>query len=193
VAGAAEAPVVVPAARSGGKLDPEFLAMSPAPTPPPQRCRQPSQAATDVIELLEVIWERSRDTLSPIVSTSQLRALYALEREEGINLRALGEVLGSAPPSVSRLCDRMKSLGLVERSPSPVSRRELELRLTTQGRFYLQELRKQREQDLTETLDAMSFTEREALVKGLKGLRVIFEAAESSGRCVSPQSALQTD
>ncbi|MFF5447611.1 MarR family winged helix-turn-helix transcriptional regulator [Streptomyces sp. NPDC012888] len=150
--------------------------MSPAPTPPTQRRRRAAQAATEVVELLEVVWERSRDALSQPVSTSQLRALYAIEREEGINLRTLGEVLGSTAPSVSRLCDRMRSLGLVERSPSPVSRRELELRLTEQGRVYLQELREQREHDLTEALGTMSFAEREELLKGLRGMRNAFEA-----------------
>ncbi|MFJ8659721.1 MarR family winged helix-turn-helix transcriptional regulator [Streptomyces sp. NPDC093795] len=190
--------VIVPAALSGGEFDPESLAMSSAPTPPLQRCRQAAQASTDAIEALEAVWERSRDALSPTVSTSQLRALHALEREEGINLRTLGEVLGSASPSMSRLCDRMKSLGLVERTPSPVSRRELELRLTAQGKFYLQDLRKQREQALTEMLDAMSFAEREELVKGLKGMKNALEAAgaqeaaESARRCGPPLSAPYT-
>lgn len=75
---------------------------------------------------------------------SQLRVLYTLDREEGINLRMLAEALGSASPSVSRLCDRLQATGLVERAPSPVSRRELELRLTSHGKAYLVDLRMRR-------------------------------------------------
>lgn len=71
-------------------------------TNPAESQREPqetTQAARELIELLEVLWERGRDMVSSTpVSASQLRVLYSLDREEGINLRALGELLGSAPP-----------------------------------------------------------------------------------------------
>ncbi|MFF3290463.1 MarR family winged helix-turn-helix transcriptional regulator [Streptomyces sp. NPDC003023] len=141
---------------------------SPASLPP--RTSEAARAAGDVIEVLEVIWERGRDTASTQVSGSQLRVLYALERREGINLRTLGEMLRAAPPSVSRLCDRLQSLGFVERSASPASRRELELRLSALGKSYLRELREKRERELTEALDAMPGARRAALLQGLRGL-----------------------
>lgn len=150
------------------------------PAAQPSRFPETAEAACDVIEVLEVLWERSRDTASTPVSPSQLRVLYALEREEGINLRTLGELLGSTPPSMSRLCDRLKGLGLVERSPSPVSRRELELRLTADGKAYLRELRESRELELTAALDAMPAARREDLLKGLKGLGRVFAGAQAS-------------
>jgi DNA-binding MarR family transcriptional regulator len=151
--------------------------MDHTPAARPLRCSEAAEAACDVIEVLEVLWERGRDTASTPVSPSQLRVLYALERVEGINLRTLGELLHSAPPSVSRLCDRLKGLGLVERSPSPVSRRELELRLTTSGKSYLRELREKRELDLTAVLGAMSPARREDLLTGLQGLGSVFAEA----------------
>ncbi|MER7112480.1 MarR family transcriptional regulator [Streptomyces sp. NPDC000229] len=49
-------------------------------------------------------------------------------------MRGLGEVLGSTPSSVSRMCDRLEALWFVARSPSSASRREVELRLTGRGR-----------------------------------------------------------
>lgn len=153
--------------------------MDSSPASPPPRTREASRAACDVIEVLEVIWERGRDTASTPVSASQLRVLYALERKEGINLRTLGDMLGAAPPSVSRLCDRLQSLGFVERTPSPASRRELELRLSAHGRAYLRELREKRELELTEALDAMSRTRRADLLQGLRGLgRLLREPGE---------------
>lgn len=132
--------------------------------------------ASEVIELLEVLWEHGRDAVSPApVSTSQLRVLYTLDREEGINQRSLGEVLGAAPSSVSRLCDRLQALGFVERAPSPVSRRELELRLTAQGRTYLRDLRARREEALLASIAAMPAAARQALVDGLAGFRHALE------------------
>ncbi|MFE3323723.1 MarR family winged helix-turn-helix transcriptional regulator [Streptomyces sp. NPDC059176] len=109
--------------------------------------------------------------MSTSLSTSQLRALRSLERKEGINLRALGDVLGSAPSSVSRLCHRLESLGFVERTRSSVSRRELELRLTDRGRRCLAELRARREGVLMAAIEAMAPASRIALLEGLDGFR----------------------
>ncbi|MGY1439348.1 MarR family winged helix-turn-helix transcriptional regulator [Streptomyces reniochalinae] len=140
------------------------------PIPPGHNTRDTAQRASEVIELLEVLWERGRNAASTTpVSPSQLRVMYCVDRDEGMNLRALGEALGSAPSSVSRLCDRLEAIGFVERSPSPTSRRELELRLTGRGRAYLTHLREQREEALLGMLDGMRVREREALLKGLRG------------------------
>ncbi|MFJ9809167.1 MarR family winged helix-turn-helix transcriptional regulator [Streptomyces sp. NPDC101158] len=138
--------------------------------PSPREPQQTTEAARELIELLEVLWERGRDMVSPTpVSASQLRVLYSLDREEGISLRTLGELLGSAPPSVSRMCDRLEALGFVRRLPSPVSRRQLELHLTARGKAYLRDLRAQREEALLAVISAMSPTSRKALLRGLTG------------------------
>ncbi len=135
-------------------------------------------AAREVIELLEVMWEQGKDAASASpVSASQLRVLYCLDREEGMNLRTLGDRLGSAPSSVSRLCDRLQALGFLERSPSPVSRRELELHLTRQGKNHLRDLRLKREEALQATIAVMPPKARAALLAGLEGFR---EATEST-------------
>ncbi|MGP3990087.1 MarR family winged helix-turn-helix transcriptional regulator [Streptomyces sp. 3N207] len=159
------------------------------PSPPGRNARDATQRAGEVIELLEVLWERGRNAVPTApVSPSQLRVMYCVDRDEGMNLRTLGEALGSAPSSVSRLCDRLEAIGFVERSPSPTSRRELELRLTRRGRAYLRNLRQQREEALFEILAAMPSREREALLKGLKGFVSAAEGASSY-----PSSAVPTE
>ncbi|MFJ7066000.1 MarR family winged helix-turn-helix transcriptional regulator [Streptomyces sp. NPDC101115] len=151
--------------------------MNSNPAPSPREPQQTAEAARELIELLEVLWERGRDMVSATpVSASQLRVLYSLDREEGISLRTLGDLLGSAPPSVSRMCDRLEALGFVQRLPSPVSRRQLELHLTVHGKAYLRELRAQREAALLAVIDDMSPTSRKALLRGLTGFH------ESLGR-----------
>ncbi|MEU7568612.1 MarR family transcriptional regulator [Streptomyces fradiae] len=135
-----------------------------------------ARAAGEVIELLEILWEHGREMVSPApVSATQLKVLYALEREDGINLRTLCELLGSAPSSVSRLCDRLEALGFVERFPSSVSRRELELRLTGRAKAYLGDLRARREDVLKATIAAMPPSARASLLEGLHGFRASLE------------------
>nr|WP_234320053.1 MarR family transcriptional regulator [Streptomyces sp. SBT349] len=152
------------------------------PPAPRRRSADAARAASDVIELLEVLWERGRDAASPVpVSSSQLRVLYILERDEGINLRGLGDLLGAAPSSVSRLCDRLQAVGFVERATSQTSRRELELRLTAGGRRFLAELRERREEALTAAIATMTPAARSALVEGLAGFRTAVGNSERLG------------
>ncbi|MCX4820951.1 MarR family transcriptional regulator [Streptomyces sp. NBC_01142] len=167
--------------------------MSTDPPPAPQRSIKAAQAACEVIELLEVLWERGRDATGPsAVSPPQLRVLYSLEREEGINLRTLGRLLGSAPSSASRLCDRLEALGFVERTPSPVSRRELTLRLTSHGRAHLVELRARRERILLTAIKAMRPASRAALLDGLNGFRDAAQATDLARGHSPPVSPAQS-
>ncbi|MFG2862276.1 MarR family winged helix-turn-helix transcriptional regulator [Streptomyces sioyaensis] len=152
-----------------------------------------AEAAREVIELLEVLWERGKDAVSTApVSTSQLRVLYAVEHEEGISLRALSEVLGAAPSSASRLCDRLQALGFIDRSPSPSSGRELQLRLTGKGLSYLFSLRAQREEALLPAIATMPAATRTALVKGLTGLQWAVEATAPTQPQAPPHKGAQS-
>ncbi|GHF50819.1 MarR family winged helix-turn-helix transcriptional regulator [Streptomyces fimicarius] len=140
----------------------------------PHRGFRPSsreQASADAVaasELLEVLWGRGQESAaSGTVSPSQLRALLVIERQEGTNLRALGEALGSSAPSVSRLCDRMEAMGLLQRAPSPTSRREVELRLSPRGRALLEEYRALRAAELNAVLERMDPAALASLAEGL--------------------------
>jgi DNA-binding MarR family transcriptional regulator len=116
-------------------------------------------------ELLEVLWGRA--STAP-ASASQLRVLFILEHNEGINLRTLADCLASTPPSTSRLCDRLQAAGFVERVVSPASRREVRLHLSSRGRAFLVDLRARREQALRSVLDQMPAAKRTALLEGLE-------------------------
>ncbi|MFH8629220.1 MarR family winged helix-turn-helix transcriptional regulator [Streptomyces lydicus] len=139
-------------------------------------------AASELIELLEVLWDQGRDAVPTApVSLSQLRVLYAVERDEGINLRTLSRLLDAAPSSVSRLCDRLQAIGYLKRAPHPSSGRELELRLTGQGVAYLVGLRARREEALRSFIARMPRGERAALTEGLTGFRTVVDAASPIG------------
>ncbi|WP_329343029.1 MarR family transcriptional regulator [Streptomyces sp. NBC_00663] len=115
-------------------------------------------------ELLEVLWGRA--STAP-ASASQLRVLFVLEHNDGINLRTLADHLASTPPSTSRLCDRLQAAGFVERVVSPANRREVRLHLSGRGRAFLVDLRARREQALRAVLDQMPAAKRTALMEGL--------------------------
>ncbi|MFE5494503.1 MarR family winged helix-turn-helix transcriptional regulator [Streptomyces virginiae] len=123
---------------------------------------------SELIELLEVVWERGRDTASAApVSSAQARVLFLVEANEPLNLRELGRLLEAAPPSVTRLCDRLQAVGYLERHPGADDRREVLLRLTPAGRTYLERLRDRRQEVLAEAMAAMPEASRAALATGL--------------------------
>ncbi|SFJ69432.1 MarR family transcriptional regulator [Amycolatopsis regifaucium] len=99
---------------------------------------------------------------------SQVRAAVALDHHDGLNLRALAELLGSTPPLVSRLCDRLEAVGFLERLPSSASRRQITLRLSDRGHAYLRDLRARRRESLQAVLAKLTPETRAALATGLR-------------------------
>ncbi|HEX7301775.1 MarR family winged helix-turn-helix transcriptional regulator [Lentzea sp.] len=129
------------------------------------------QVLTQVVEQIEVMWERSKDVSPAPISVSQLRVMFVLEKSSGTNLRALGEALDAAPSSVSRLCDRLQAVGFLDRALSPTSRREVELSLSERGRAYLLDLRERRREHLREIVGELPPAARSTLVSGLRKFR----------------------
>ncbi|MFJ6797279.1 MarR family winged helix-turn-helix transcriptional regulator [Streptomyces sp. NPDC091268] len=146
---------------------------------PPHAEEQGALDACAVAELLEILWCSNQDTAVGPVPPSQLRALTVIEQRAGINLRDLGEALGSAPPAVSRLCDRLEAAGLLERSRGRINRREVELTLSRRGSAVLAETRALRARKAAEVLRRMSPQDRHSLAEGLAAFR---EAAASDVR-----------
>ncbi|UOY00386.1 MarR family winged helix-turn-helix transcriptional regulator [Blastococcus sp. PRF04-17] len=79
---------------------------------------------------------RAADKLGS-VSVVQLRALSVLRELGTATLRDLAAHMGVTVSTTSRLVDRLVAADLVDRRPSPRSRRELELRIAPTGRATL--------------------------------------------------------
>jgi DNA-binding MarR family transcriptional regulator len=135
-----------------------------------------AEMAAAVVESLDALHGRGLESLpGGPVPPSQLRALRAIERCEGINLRALAQVLGSRPPATSRLCDRMEADDLIRRTPSSNSRREVELWLSPRARRVLAEVRSARVQELQEILRTLPADTLDGLSAHLSLLQTAIE------------------
>ena len=97
---------------------------------------------------------RAADRLGEL-SVVQLRALTVLHELGTANLGQLAEGLDVTVSTTSRLVDQLVAAGLVERRPSPRTRREIELRVSRSG---------------TETLDRYDDLRLEGLRTGLDRL-----------------------
>jgi DNA-binding MarR family transcriptional regulator len=119
-------------------------------------------------QALFVVLDGVRERAQTVLSASQLRALQAIERDEGLNLGALADSLGMLLSSASRLADRLVATGMVARTAGTIDRREVSLHLTAYGRKVLADLSADRQRRLEQVLSAMAPAARTALLRGLR-------------------------
>lgn len=140
--------------------------------PTSEPVRAAARQVQGIVELLDILWEQARSqTPPPYIPASQLRVMCIVDREDGIRMRDLTQLLGAAPPSVSRLIDRLQALGFVERRACPDSRREVLLSITPAGHNQLARIRELRDQLLHQAIAAMPSRRRTALTDGLTSLQ----------------------
>lgn len=101
------------------------------------------------------------------LSVVQLRALTVLRGLGEPNLGQLAAGMGVTVSTTSRLVDRLVTAGLVDRQPSPRSRRELVLVLTPPGREILERYDELRLEELRGLLDRLPSDRRGPVLAAL--------------------------
>jgi DNA-binding MarR family transcriptional regulator len=122
-------------------------------------------ALDDAASALMAVWSRAHNAADVPVPSTQLRALFVLERGP-VNVSNLAGELGALVSSASRLCDRLEAAGLLSRDIGR-DRREVTVRVSADGRALLDRLRTRRREDLTRVLAEMPAPARAALLWGL--------------------------
>jgi DNA-binding MarR family transcriptional regulator len=103
------------------------------------------------------------------VSIVQLRALTVLRALGEANLGGLATAMGVTVSTASRLVDRLVTSGLVDRQPSPRSRRELALTLAPAGLGLLDQYDRLRLEALRAGLHALPGDARSDVVAVIGG------------------------
>jgi DNA-binding MarR family transcriptional regulator len=121
------------------------------------------------VRLAMAVSIRAADQLGD-VSTVQLRALTVLRGNSGANLVQLAQGMGVTVSTASRLVDRLVAAGLVDRRPSPQTRREISLALTRTGRARLRRYDDLRLSEVRACLDDIPPEQRDAVIAAVKQL-----------------------
>jgi DNA-binding MarR family transcriptional regulator len=111
--------------------------------------------ATSVTEALET------------VTLPQFRVLVVLASSGPLPIGAVAARLNAVPSTFSRFLDRMEDAGLVARSPSPGSRREILVQLAEKGARIVHEATQRRRESVAEILGRLGPSERAAIVAAL--------------------------
>jgi DNA-binding MarR family transcriptional regulator len=115
----------------------------------------------DVTRLYTRRFEERAQDLS--LTLAQCKALFYLERHEGVSQKRLAELTELDPMSLVRILDRMEADGWVERRPDPQDRRARTLYLTAQARPLLERIAMIASETRAEALTGLAENEREQL------------------------------
>ena len=101
------------------------------------------------------------------VTIPQFRVLVLLTRDGPLRTGELAHRMGAVPSTFTRAVDRMAAADLIERVPSPDSRREVLVRVTPHGRAIVDEVTERRRAELTRILVKLTSEEQAAIQRGL--------------------------
>lgn len=99
---------------------------------------------------------------SSTVTLPQFRMLVVLDQAAS-NLSQLAEALDVAPSTAMRMVDRLIDSEMVQRSPRPDDRRQIQLSLTVAGRRLVRRVTARRRRDLQAIVDQIPASRRSAV------------------------------
>lgn len=134
-----------------------------------RRARTAASDAAAVEQASLALFELTLKALSASrqLSVLQLRVLLAVEQHGPVNLGDVAGLLDLSKPSASRLVTKLVDDGLMLRRTPQADRRQVQLVVSAKGRRQLGSLRRGRQREISEVLDAMPPGRREALIQGL--------------------------
>jgi MarR family transcriptional regulator, organic hydroperoxide resistance regulator len=104
------------------------------------------------------------------LTIAQLKTLMFVNFEGVTNFKKLAAALGTTPPNVTGIIDRLVEQGLVSREYNQQNRRMQMLKLTEKAEVLLNELHQRATAHLTGILSALDIEDLSALAQGLDAL-----------------------
>jgi DNA-binding MarR family transcriptional regulator len=165
---ASDAASAIPSRSPGVRAMPSSTVRAEAPSaasatePTP---RPVVEAVLGASRVLVAVAARSLAGAGDEVTLPQYRVLVVLASRGPQRVASLAEALGVAPPTATRMCDRLVRKGLVRRRPSRADRREVHLALTPAGRALVDEVTRRRRAEIARLLERLDPADQSAIVE----------------------------
>jgi DNA-binding MarR family transcriptional regulator len=111
---------------------------------------------------------RALNSVSDEVTLPQLRTLVVVSLQGPQTVSALAERLDVHASTMTRMCSRLVSRGLVARKPSALDRREVVIELTAQGQGLVNEVMDKRRREIDSVVRRMTADDRDRVVAALE-------------------------
>ena len=125
---------------------------------------------------------RALASVSDEVTLPQLRTLVVVSSQGAQTVSALADRLDVHASTMTRMCSRLVSRGLVERKPSALDRREVVIALTAQGQGLVDEVMDKRRRDIDAIVRRMSTEDRDRVISALELFSEAADAPDDSER-----------
>ncbi|MEV6898722.1 MarR family transcriptional regulator [Amycolatopsis sp. NPDC051372] len=113
------------------------------------------------------IADSSVENVTGQLTLTQFRALRVAAERTPVTMGRVAEELTMNPSTVTRACDRLVSLGLLQKAPNPLNKRETLLAPTAKGRQLVDRVDEERRRVLNSVLDQLEAGERSVVVYAL--------------------------
>src|SRR3954451_5163377 len=139
-----------------------------------ENLEMPDTAADPVVDAvlrasraLVAITSRSLSAVNEDVTLPQFRSLVVLATAGPQTVSALADRLAVHASTMTRMCNRLVTRGLVVRAPSAVDRREVVIALTTMGTSVVENVMTARRREIDDVVQRMGDDDRAAVVIAL--------------------------
>jgi DNA-binding MarR family transcriptional regulator len=126
-----------------------------------------ADAVMAACRVLVAVSAQSIAAVEGVVDVTQFRALVIVASRDALSLSELADAAHIHLSKASRLCDRMVTMGLLNRADDPTDRRQLTLTLTPAGRQVVRTVMNRRRAAILPILERMSKEGRHKLVSAL--------------------------
>ncbi len=123
------------------------------------------EAVLRASRVLVAVAARSLADVAEEVTLPQYRALVVLASRGPQRVAELAEALAVAPPTVTRLCDRLVRKGLVRRRAGRTDRRQVHVTITDAGQQLVAEVTRRRRAEIAKLLAGLSADDQERMVE----------------------------
>ena len=130
---------------------------------------------------LVAITARSLASVNEEVTLAQFRTLVVLSTRGPQTVTALAESLDVHASTMTRMCTRLVSRGLVVRVPSAIDRREVVITLSTTGNELVDSVMRKRRGEFDAIVGRMSDVEQRAVIDALEAFAAAAGETTTSG------------
>ncbi len=116
------------------------------------------------------------------LTLTQFRALRVVAARTPVTMGKVARELALNPSSVTRACDRLVALNLLEKAPNPLNRRETLLAPTGPGRQLVERVDRDRRQTLAAVLRQLDADARDAAIAAFERFADAVKAYEADSR-----------
>lgn len=141
-----------------------------------------TDAALAALRAMVLIADSTVERNTEQLTLTQFRALRVVVDRTPVTMGRVARELAMNPSSVTRACDRLVALNLLEKAPNPLNRRETLLAPTGPGRQLVDRVDRDRRRVLAGVLQRLDPPARAAAIIAFERFARVVETDESESR-----------